>query len=411
MIHINRFTLPNGLRLVHNEDKNTHMVAINVLYDVGARDEHPERTGFAHLFEHLMFGGSVNIPEYDVPVQKAGGENNAFTTNDYTNYYLILPSQNVEVGFWLESDRMLGLLFSDQSLNVQRQVVIEEFKQRYINQPYGDSSHLIRAQAYKVHPYRWPTIGLNPEHIALASLEEVEDFYYRFYAPNNAILSVTGNISWEETLRLAEKWFSSIPQRKISLRLLSGEPKQQEMRRMEVVRPVSVDRLYLTFHTCARLDEAYHAVDMLSDVLANGRSSRLISQLVNKKSVLSSVNAYITGSLDRGLLQIVATPLPEVSLEQAEKFLWEELDSLKNEDVGQEELEKVKNRYESEQVFRNVNFQNKAMELAYFELLGDARMLNHEVENYRRVSSADLRNVAQDVLSPTNANVIYYAAS
>lgn len=411
MIHINRHTLANGLRVVHNEDKETQMVAINVLYDVGARDEQTTQTGFAHLFEHLMFGGSLHIPEYDVPVQKAGGENNGWTTNDYTNYYLVLPAQNAEVGFWLESDRMLGLAFSHQSLEVQRQVVIEEFKQRYLNQPYGDYTHLMRDMAYKVHPYRWPTIGLTPEHIAQATLEDVKTFFYRYYAPNNAILSVSGNIAWEEVLRYAEKWFSSIPSRQTPLRRLPAEPIQTAERRMSVTRNVPVDRLYMAFHTCNRMDPDYYATDMLSDILANGRSSRLIRHLVIEHPLLATADAYITGSIDNGLIQLSATPLPHTSLEEAEAAIWKELAALTNEELSDKELEKVKNRFESEQVFKNTNFLNNAINLAYFELIGCAEDINHEVKNYRAVTPKKLCEVAQRIFTKANANVLYYKAS
>ena len=276
MIQVNRHTLANGLRIVHNEDNSTQMVALNILYDVGARDEDPAHTGFAHLFEHLMFGGSVNVPDYDTPVQNAGGENNAWTNNDITNYYITLPYQNVETGFWLESDRMLSLDFSPRSLEVQRQVVIEEFKQRNLNQPYGDASHLLREMAYQTHPYRWPTIGKEISHIANATLEEVKDFFFRFYAPNNAILAVTGHISVDETVRLAEKWFGSIPSRDVRVRKLPEETLQTSIRRMTVERPVPVDALYMAFHMCNRHHADYYVYDMITDVLSSGRSSRFI---------------------------------------------------------------------------------------------------------------------------------------
>ena len=285
MIQVNHHTLSNGLRIVHNEDNSTQMVALNVLYDVGARDEDPEHTGFAHLFEHLMFGGSVNIPDYDVPVQNAGGENNAWTNNDITNYYITLPYQNVETGFWLESDRMLSLDFSPQSLEVQRQVVIEEFKQRNLNQPYGDAAHLLREMAYQNHPYRWPTIGKEISHIANATLEKVKSFFYRFYAPNNAILAVTGHISFDETVRLAEKWFAPIPAREIPKRQLPAEKPQTAIRRRSVERKVPVDALYMAFHMCNRYHRAYHAFDIITDLLSNGRSSRFIQTLVQEETV------------------------------------------------------------------------------------------------------------------------------
>ncbi len=410
MIAINRHTLDNGLRVVHSEDLTTQMVAINVAYDVGARDEAPTRTGFAHLFEHLMFGGSVNIPDYDMPVQEAGGENNAWTTNDLTNYYLTLPKQNVEVGFWLESDRMLGLAFSPESLEVQRGVVMEEFKQRHLNQPYGDASHLVRSMAYKVHPYRWPTIGLELGHIAEATLDEVKDFYYSFYAPNNAVLSVTGNISFGEVVRLAQKWFAPIPFRQVQQRRLPEEPEQTAIRRMEVERPVPLDTLYMAFHTCPRLHPDYYAVDMLSDLLANGTSSRLIRHLVKERQLFSHVDAYITGSTDAGLLQITGKPSPGISLAQAEEAVWDELAALSRAAFDEKELEKVKNRYEAEQTFKGTNFLNNAVNLAYYELLGCVDEVNREVSSYRAVSSEDLNRVAAHMFRPENCSVLHYAA-
>lgn len=408
MIHINRHILGNGLRIVHTQDPETQMVALNILYDVGARDEEEHQTGFAHLFEHLMFGGSVNIPDYDTPVQEAGGENNAWTSNDITNYHLTLPCQNAEIGFWLESDRMLSLEFSPQSLEVQRQVVIEEFKQRHLNQPYGDASHLVRDMAYKKHPYRWPTIGLDISHIANATMEEVKNFFYRFYAPNNAILAVSGNISFDETVRLAEKWFGPLPRREANKRNLPQEPKQTEIRRKEVTRAVPLDTLYMNFHTCPRVHPDYHTTDMLSDLLANGRSSRLIRHLVVEKQIFSSIDAYITGSIDAGLLQIKGTPLEGISLEEAEKAVWKELEALKTEAFVPEELEKVKNRYESEQLFNNINFLNKAINMAYFELIGKAEDINEEVANYRAVSEERIHKVASEIFVPENCSILFY---
>lgn len=410
MIAVNRHILPNGLRIVHNEDRSTQMVAINVLYDVGARDEDEERTGFAHLFEHLMFGGSANIPDYDTPVQESGGENNAWTTNDLTNYYITLPRQNIEVGFWLESDRMLGLAFSPDSLEVQRQVVMEEFKQRDLNQPYGDASHLTRSMAYKVHPYRWPTIGKELGHIANATLDDVKDFFYRFYAPNNAILAVSGNISFDEVTSLAEKWFGPIPHRKVQKRNLPAEPNQMEIRRMEVTRDVPLDTLYMTFHTCNRLHTDYYATDMLSDLLANGRSSRLIQHLVKEHQVFSQIDAYITGSIDEGLLQICGKPLPDISLQEAEEWVWKELELLAHTTPDENELEKVKNRYEAEQTFKSVNFLNNAINMAYFELISRAEDMNNEISRYRSVSPEDIRTVAGKVLRKENCSILYYFA-
>lgn len=410
MIKVNRHTLANGLRIIHSQDESTQMVALNLLYDVGARDEHPEHTGFAHLFEHLMFGGSVNIADYDTPVQNAGGENNAWTSNDMTNYYITLPYQNVETGFWLESDRMLSLDFNPKSLDVQRQVVIEEFKQRNLNQPYGDASHLIREMAYQTHPYQWPTIGKEISHIANATLDEVKEFFYRFYAPNNAILAVTGHISLEETIRLAEKWFGPIPARNVPKRNLPKEVQQTAIRRKTVERKVPVDALYMAFHMCDRHHADYPVYDIITDILSNGRSSRFIQHLVQENKIFTGIDAYITGSIDEGLLHIAGKPAEGISLEEAEKAIWTELDELKRVSVDELELEKVKNRYESEQIFNNINYLNVATNLAYFELLGKAEDINDEVRKYRSVTASQLQKVAQKTFIPENCSILYYKA-
>ena len=408
MFKINRHTLDNGLRLVHYEDASTQMVALNIVYDVGARDEHPQHTGFAHLFEHLMFGGSVNIPDYDTPLQLAGGENNAWTNNDITNYYLTVPKANVETGFWLESDRMLGLAFSEHSLEVQREVVMEEFKQRCLNQPYGDVGHLLRPLAYQVHPYRWPTIGKELSHIAQATLQEVEDFFYRYYAPNNAVLAVTGNISWEETLRLTEKWFAPVPYRHVPERHLPAEPEQQAERRLTVERNVLLDALFMVYHMCSRDDADYYAFDILSDILSNGRSSRLIRHLVQEQNLFSSIDAYISGSRDAGLFHISGKPAAGVSLEQAEAAVRKELEQLQQQPVEAAELEKVKNKFESTQIFGNINYLNVATNLAWYELAGQAEDINRTVERYRAVTSGQLQAVARQAFRQENCSVLHY---
>ena len=372
---INRHILDNGLRLVHLQDESTQMVALNVLYNVGARDEHPEHTGFAHLFEHLMFGGSVNIPDYDMPLQLAGGENNAWTNNDITNYYLTVPRQNVETGFWLESDRMLSLDFSERSLEVQRGVVMEEFKQRCLNQPYGDVGHLLRPLAYR---------------------------------PNNAVLAVTGNISFEEAVALTEKWFGPIPRREVPQRNLPQEPEQTEERRLTVERNVPLDSLFIAYHMCSHDHPDYYAFDILSDLLSNGRSSRLNQRLVQQKQLFSSIDAYISGSVDAGLFHISGKPAAGVSLEQAEAAVREELERLQQEPVDEQELEKVKNKFESTQIFGNINYLNVATNLAWFELLGRAEDMEKEVERYRAVTAGQLQKVAQSAFRKENGVILYY---
>ncbi len=408
MFKINRLTLDNGLRLVHCEDAGTQMVALNIVYDVGARDEHPLHTGFAHLFEHLMFGGSLHIPDYDMPLQLAGGENNAWTNNDITNYYLTVPKANIETGFWLESDRMLGLDFSERSLEVQRAVVMEEFKQRCLNQPYGDVGHLIRPLAYQVHPYQWPTIGKELSHIAQATLDEVKDFFYHHYAPNNAVLAVTGNIAWAEAVRLTRKWFGPIPRREVPERRLPQEPGQTEERRLSVERNVPLDALFMAFHMCRRDDPDYYAFDILSDILSNGRSSRLNLRLVQERKLFSSIDAYISGSRDAGLLHIGGKPSPGVSLDEAEAAVRAELEQLRRELVDDRELEKVKNKFEATQIFGNLNYLNVATNLAWFELTGQADDINREVEKYRAVTSEQLRRVADRAFCRENGVVLHY---
>lgn len=405
---INRHILDNGLRLVHHEDTGTQMVAMNIVYDVGARDEHPDHTGFAHLFEHLMFGGSVHIPDYDTPLQHAGGENNAWTNNDITNYYLTVPAANAETGFWLESDRMLALAFSPRSLEVQRGVVMEEFKQRCLNLPYGDVGHLIRPLAYQVHPYRWPTIGKELSHIAQATLDEVEEFFYRHYAPNNAVLAVTGHISWDETRRLAEKWFGPIPRREVPLRCLPQEPIQTEERRLTVEREVPVDALYMAFHICGRDEADFYIYDALSDILSNGRSSRLTQALLLERKLFSAIDAYVSGAREPGLLHISGRLAAGVTLEQAETAVWEELERLKEMPVDETELEKVKNKFESTQIFGNINYLNVATNLAWFELTGKAEDIDQEVDRYRAVSAEQLQNCARRTFCRCNTNVLYY---
>ena len=407
-MEINKLTLDNGLRVVHHEDCSTQMVALNVVYDVGARDEHPDHTGFAHLFEHLMFGGSAHIPDYDTPLQRAGGESNAWTNNDITNYYLTIPAANAETAFWLESDRMLELAFSPQSLEVQRGVVLEEFKQRCLNQPYGDAGHLLRPLAYKVHPYRWPTIGKEPAHVAEATLDEVKRFFFSYYAPNNAVLAVTGNISWEKAKSLAEKWFAPIPQREVPVRQLPKEPAQQEERRLSVERNVPLNALFMAWHMCGREDEDYYAYDILSDILSNGPSSRLNYRLVKERQLFSSIDAYISGSRDAGLLHVCGKPAQGVTLEQAEEAVRAELEQLATRPVDERELEKVKNKFEATQIFSNINYLNVATNLAWFELTGRAEDIDLETERYRAVTPEQLQQAAARAFRPGNGCTLYY---
>ncbi len=411
MVKFNRFTLDNGLRVLVHEDRNTPMSVVNLLYDVGARDEHPDQTGFAHLFEHLMFGGSIHIPNYDHPSQSVGAQNNAFTSNDITNYYITLPAVNLETAFWLESDRMLGLAFSEKSLEVQRNVVCEEFKQRYLNQPYGDVWLRLRPLAYQLHPYRWATIGKELAHIEQAKMDDVKAFFNTHYSPENAILVVAGNVETEAVKQLAEKWFSPIAPTGKYLRSLPAEPEQKEAKREVVHADVPQNSLYIAFHGPARLDPGYHAMDLISDLLSRGPSSRLYRRLVKERELFSEVNAYHTGSLDAGLFVVEGKPLPHVTMEMAEEAIWVELELLKTEYIGIYELNKVKNRIESTMVFAEMSILEKAMNLAYFELLGDADDLNGEVGRYVDVSAEDIRRQALELFRKENSSTLSYIAT
>lgn len=411
MVKFERATLSNGLKILIHEDHTTPMAVVNILYDVGARDEDASKTGFAHLFEHLMFGGSVNIPSYDEPLQLVGGENNAFTSNDITNYYITLPAVNLETAFWLESDRMLSLAFSEKSLEVQKNVVCEEFKQRYLNQPYGDVWLKLRPLAYKVHPYAWPTIGRELAHIEQIEMQDVRDFFKRFYNPSNAIMVVGGAVNKEEVLELAEKWFGPIPGISVSPRALPQEPRQCEPRRLETNGDVPLDAIYIAFHMGERNSDAYYEADLLSDILSRGNSSRLYSRLIKERQLFSDINAYVTGSLDAGLFIVEGKPGAGVSLADAEAAIWQELELLCAAEVSDEELTKVKNKVESSMLFSEMSLLDKAMNLSFFELLGGAEALNQESERYTGVTAARLRGRAAEIFTKSNSSTLLYHAN
>ncbi len=410
MIHFERTKLANGLTVIVHQDKTTPMVAVDVCYNVGSRDEHPDRTGFAHLFEHLMFGGSKHIPLYDEPLQKAGGDNNAFTSNDLTNYYLTLPKNNIETGFWLESDRMLELAFSKTSLDVQRNVVIEEFKQRQLNQPYGDVWPLLRQLAYKVHPYQWPTIGREISHIEKATMQQVKDFFFAHYAPDNAVLVVTGDVDFDQVVKLADRWFGPIPNRNVKPRNIPQEPMQTEIREQTVVRGVPNDAIYMAYHMSDRLDPMYYATDMVSDVLSNGNSSRMYLNLVQKEKLFTELDAYLSGDYEPGLFVVSGKPSDGVSLETARKAIERELDRMKQDRVPDYELEKVKNKVEANIVYGEMNYLTKAMNLATNEILDDASLINSQVESYRAVTSEQIQEVSQQIFRPENCSALNYIA-
>jgi len=411
MIKFETQTLANGLRVIVHEDKSTNIAVVNVAYKVGSRDEQEDHTGFAHLFEHLMFGGSLNIPAYDEPLQKAGGENNAYTTPDLTNYYLTVPANNIETGFWLESDRMLSLSFNPKVLEVQRKVVIEEFNQRYINQPYGDVWHKIREMVYKAHPYKWPTIGKDISHIETATMDLVKAFFKKYYVPNNAVLVVAGNIDAAKAFSLADKWFGAIPKGDEIIRSIPVEPKQDEKRILEVNEAVPANAYYKAFNMGGRLSDRYYTTDLLSDVLGRGKSSRLNEQLVEKDKTFSEISAYVMGSFDPGLLVISGKLTDGTSFSQAENGVVEVINKILDSAPTKKELEKVKNQAISSLVFGEVQVLNRAMNLAYFALLGDANLANAEAEKLQAVESQDIFAQAQEILIENNSSTLYYHAN
>ena len=411
MINFEKFTLSNGLRVIVHTDNSTPMAVLNVLYDVGARDEQPEKTGFAHLFEHLMFGGSINIPNYDGPLQMAGGENNAYTTNDLTNYYCQLPAENIETAFWLESDRMLSLAFDPQSLEVQRKVVSEEFKEHYINKPYGDAWHLLRKLAYKEHPYRWMTIGAELKHIEDASLEDVKAFFKKHYNPSNAILVIAGNIDAEKALKLSEKYFGDIPSGEKYNRSLLKEPAQQEARLEQVTRRVPLDAIYKSWHIYARSDERYYTVDLLTDILSGGASSRLFQKLVKEQRLFSSIECYHLGSMDEGMLVIEGKLVKGTDIKKADEAIIQLLNELKAQGITDIELQKVKNKTESTMAFEDMSLMTRASSLANYELLGDANIINIELEKYQAITAEDIKTEANNILRPENCSTLYYLSN
>ncbi len=408
MINYNYFKLDNGLKVFVHEDHTVSIAVLNILYNVGSKDEDENKTGFAHLFEHLMFGGSINIPSYDMPLELVGGENNAFTSPDITNYYITLPAINIETAFWLESDRMLSLSFDPRALEVQRSVVIEEFKQRYLNQPYGDVWLKLRPLAYQVHPYKWPTIGKEISHIENATMDDVKEFFYSHYLPNNAIMVVGGNVTLEQVKALSEKWFAPIPAGKEYNRSLPKEPEQKEARFEEVFADVPLDAVYKVYHMGSKLADDYYATDLLSDLMGRGKSSRLYDQLVKEKQLFNSIGSHVSGSFEPGLFIIEGKLNEGVSIEEGEKAIVEILEDIKQNSVKESELQKVKNQAESSIAFGEVELLNRAMNLAYAALLGNPELINEEAEKIKAVTTADVKNAALKVLKPTNCSTLYY---
>ncbi len=449
MIQYERFILSNGLRVLVHEDTATPMAVVNVMYDVGARDESPDKTGFAHLFEHLMFGGSINIESYDDPLQLAGGENNAYTTNDLTNYYCQLPAENLETAFWLESDRMLSLAFNEKSLEVQRKVVCEEFKEHYINKPYGDvwfkmrdrmlslafnekslevqrkvvceefKEHYInkpygdvwfkmRQMAYTQHPYRWLTIGKELSHIENATLKDVKDFFFKHYRPVNAILVVAGNVKTEQVRKLAEKWFGDIPMGEKYNRNIVAEPVQTIARLQEVKAKVPLDAIYKCWHMDDRLSEGYYAAELITEVLSGGGSSRLFQALVKEQKLFSSIDCYHFGTTDNGLMTIEGKLVKGVSMQAANDAIEQELDKLKQHLITEKELQKIINKTEVALAFEDISVMNRANSLAFYELLGNANLMNEEFEKYQVLTKEKIQQYASQIFTAENSNTLFY---
>ncbi len=408
MILYKKRILENGLTVVVNRDRASKLAAVNMLYSVGARNEDPSRTGFAHLFEHLMFRGTEQFPDYDTVVQMASGENNAFTNNDYTDFYITLPKDNIEIALALEADRMKGLALTEELLELEKKVVIEEFKQRYLNQPYGDQNMLLRDLCYKVHPYRWSTIGLSPDHIAAATMEEVEQFYRTYYRPSNCILSISADIEEEQLFELSEKWFSHIEDTPIVKKTIPQEPEQTEAQRMEVVRDVPATTISVIFHIDGRFSEDYFTADLISDILAGGDSGRMNQHLVKQQRLFASVNCYITGDIDPGMMIFTGQLLPLTTIEQAEKAIWSQIESLKIESASEYEIEKVKNKFEANTLFGEINVMNKAMNLGFYEMAGDLPLINKEVEIYRSITAERIIEFSQRLLRKERSSTLIY---
>jgi len=408
MIQYNRFELNNGLRVLVHEDHSTPMAVVNVMYDVGAKDENPEQTGFAHLFEHLMFGGSINIPDYDEPLQRAGGENNAYTTNDLTNYYCQLPAENIETAFWLESDRMLSLAFSKKSLEVQRKVVCEEFKEHYINKPYGDVWHKMRALAYSKHPYRWMTIGKELSHVENAQIEDVKNFFFKHYRPVNAILVVAGKVKTDDIKVLAEKWFGDIPMGEKYQRQLPQEPEQTAPRFLEIKADVPLDAFIKTWHIDSRLEQGYYIADLITEVLGGGASSRLYQKLVKEKQLFSNIDCYHFGSVDKGLLAIEGKLVKGVDMKTAAAAVQEEVAKMQTTLISDTELTKIVNKTESVIAFEDMAVMNRANSLAFYELLGNANLMNEELDKYRAITPEDIQQYSSKIFNENNSNTIHY---
>ena len=410
MIKYQQKRLANGLTILVNRDSASKLAAVNILYCVGARNEAEDKTGFAHLFEHLMFRGTHRVPDFDVPVQMACGENNAYTNNDYTDFYITLPKENLSTALWLESDRMRNLNISEEACRTEKQVVIEEFKQRYLNQPYGDEQLLLRDLAYKRHPYRWATIGISPEHIERATLDDVRAFYDMHYRPSRAILSISADMPEEKMIRLAEEYFADIEDSGVEIAPIEQEPEQTEARRLEVEREVPATDITIAFHMGDRMSRDFFLGDLTSDLLSGGESSRMVNRLIKQRGLFTSVNAYITGSIDAGLFVIKGRLMPETSEQEAETALWEELRDLMTGEISDYELEKVKNKFEANMLMGEINVMNKAMNLGFYAMTGDITLINREAEIYRSLSRDEVHDFARRIFVEKNSSTLIYRA-
>lgn len=409
-MNFEKFVLDNGLRVIFHQDKNTPIAAINIIYDIGAKDESPDNTGWAHLLEHLMFEGSKNIEEFDLPLQKVGGTNNAFTNNDFTNYYITLPKENIETAFWLESDRMISLAFDKERFETQKSVVIEEFKQTSLNEPYGDDMMLLRKLAYKKHPYQWATIGKEISHIQNATLDKIKEFYFAHYAPNNAILAIGGDFEFDYIKKIVEKWFGGIESRNITKRNLPIEPEQTERREMTVKKKVPFDALYMAFHYGDRLSNDYYIFDIMTDVLDDGKSSRLYNRLVKEKNIFDDIEAFVTGSNEPGLIVFSGRPANGISMEEAEKYIWAEIDDLKKNLVSDEELIKSINSLEFSLAYLETKIVSKVRASCFYELIGGIELMEKERQRYIDISAEAIKEAANRVFQPQKVSVLHYLA-
>ena len=408
MINYKRYQLANGLRVLLQEDPSSPMLTLCMNYEVGSKDELPGRSGFAHLFEHLMFAGSQHAPNFDQLIQLAGGENNAFTNQDMTVFYDILPYQNLDLGLWLEADRMQNLCIEPQPLQKEKRVVVEEFKESCLEEPYGDLWHILGDLAFEEHPYKRPVIGESFEHIEAASLDEVREFYDNYYCPNNAVLSISGNIKAEEVLERVEHWFGHIPRGPVKRPAYAAEPPQLVARKKVHRANVTDAALYIAFPAAARLETAYYLEDLLSDILGLSDSSLLVRQLVKQQKLFSELDVYITGTVEAGLFVIEGKLQDGVGIEEAEQAVWAALEEFKAQPISEEQLQKLQNNTEHNLLFGEIRPFQKALSLGYYELLGQAQLINEEADYYQQITAKQLQLQAQFLFQKEKASVLYY---